>query len=656
MITRGCILTLLLAFGFHLAVAQSDPVLFTVETEDVPLSEFQYIYTKTGGTGADYSRASLEDYLDRYVNYKLKVHRAREMKLDTVQSLQRELEGYRRQLADSYLIDREVTDKLIQEAYDRIQKDVDISHIMLLVTENATPADTLAAYQKAMDLKKQIEKGASFEELAKANSDDKSAQTNGGRIGYITALFPAGFYNLETAAYTGKTGQVMGPIRTSAGYHLLKVNAARPARGEIEAAHILIRNKQGAPKEAAKMKIDSLYQLLKNGADFEILARDNSDDQGSASRGGNIGFFGINRYEPAFEDAAFAVPADNEYSAPFESSVGWHIIKRISRRGIQPLAIERSRLEGKIKQDSRFEVARVAMIKRIKSEEKFAENLEALKPFVDTLGENFLTFKWRTPEAKSDAVLFRFGNKKSISIGDFADYLARASRKRIRLAGTVSNEEAVDMLYKEYVDEICLQFEEEQLDNKYPEFKALMREYEEGILLFEAAKMSVWDKAAQDTAGLSTFYQTVKGNYNWEKRAQVHQFTIRPQGLDKVGQIIEFARTHTAEEVIAQFNSEDQELVIAKEQLLEPGRSTALDNMEWKAGAVSNVDVNRRDNSVSFFKIEAILPPSPKTLDEARGYVIADYQDYLEKKWVDELRTRYSVKINKKEFDKLVKK
>jgi peptidyl-prolyl cis-trans isomerase SurA len=344
---------------------QDDTVLFSVDGIPVYQSEFEYIYSKTNGKNATFSRKSLEEYLDLYVKFKLKVRKAKEMQLDTIPQLKKELSGYRRQLADSYLIDKEVTDRLIEEAYERSKEDVDISHILVGISKMGEADAEISAMEKANDILKRLKNGEDFEAVAKALSDDKSAKNNGGRIGYVTALFPKGLYNLETAAYEGPMKTLQGPIKTSAGYHILKVNAKRPARGEIEAAHIVVRIKDGNEASAKKL-VDSLYQMIKDGADFEELAKNYSEDKKTNFKGGYIGFFGINKYSRPFEDAVFSLRNDGDVTKPVKTKVGYHIIKRISLRGIQPYDIDKSRLENLIKKDPRFEAAKEAMVVRIK--------------------------------------------------------------------------------------------------------------------------------------------------------------------------------------------------------------------------------------------------------------------------------------------------
>lgn len=638
---------------------KDDPVLFTVDDIPVHISEFKYIYDKTNGEKADYSKNSLQEYLDLYEKFKLKVKRAKDMKLDTIPTLQKELAGYRKQLADSYLIDREVTDRLIKEAYDRQQQDVDISHILFPILPNATPADTAKLFNEVNTLKTQVQDPIMFTQIAKERSADKSAKSNGGHLGYVTALFPNGYYALETAAYTAKEGQVVGPIRTSAGYHLLKVNTRRPARGEMEIAHILIRKPKAntdVNPEDAKNRTNSIYRSLQNGGSFDQLAKEQSQDKLTAPKGGYIGFFGINRYEKAFENAAFALKNDGDYSEPIETSVGYHILKRISKKENQPFNLAQGRLETKIKQDARFEIAKTSMINRIKSESKFTVKDKVLKTFTDSLNQEFLTYKWKAPKKKSTETLFSFGGKEmEVSLGDFTDYLRRASRKRIQMGRSASIETAVGTLFNDFVNEQALAYEERQLEKKYPEFKALMREYEEGILLFEATKMLVWDKASQDTTGLRDYYNKyAKGKYRWEERARISQYALKEGAASKIADVRKYAAKHTPEETLAKFNTPDNIVLTYESKTFEKGRNEVLDAMKWEVANLSKDEVNKRDKSVNFFKIEEVMPPSPKTLKEARGYVVADYQDFLEKQWLEELRKDYTVKVNDKVFNKLV--
>lgn len=649
------ILILTLGLTGIICAQNKSEVLFSVAGDPVSVDEFDYIYSKTNGNNADYSRKSLEEYLDLYIKFKLKVKKAHDLQLDTIPALKEELAGYRRQLADAYLLDRTVTDKLVQEAYDRIQQDVDISHILVNVAADASPGDTLAAYKKIMSAKQQLSTGGAFDTVAKSFSDDQSAKGNGGHIGFVTALFPKGLYQLEIAAYEGPLNQLIGPIRTEAGYHLLKVHARRPARGEMEAAHILLRLKDGND-EQLKKQLDSMRRLLDEGADFEQLAREHSEDRQTANEGGYIGFFGINRYEPAFEDAAFALENDGEISPVIKSKIGYHLIKRISRKTIQPFEIEKGRLEARISQDPRFEIAKTAMLQRIKKDNNFKENAKTLEAFAQMQTDTFLTFRWKAPTKPSREELFSLKNYE-ISLSDFTDWLGRASRKRIRLGGGTSDvKAAVYNLYEDFVNEKLMEYEEMQLEERYPEFKALMREYREGILLFEATKMLVWDKAGQDTLGLRKFYDTIRGKYRWGDRARTSVYEIHSKHQDMLPDIRNFIVEHTPEEVLAKYNTPENQILKVNESIFEKNRNIPppMASAQWEVGTLS-ANEPTRVSTFKIYKFEELLPPATKTLQEARGYAVADYQDFLEKQWVEELKEEYRIKVNRKVFESLIK-
>lgn len=637
-----------------LSAQKKDPILFSVEGVPVKVSEFDYIYSKNNGQQADYSKASLEEYLDLYVKFKLKVQKAKDLKLDTIQELRQELDGYRRQLADSYLINKEVTQELTREAYERSKQDVDISHIFFQIPRNPTPADTLKTFDEARRVKALIDNGGDFANLAKVHSDDGSAKSNGGRVGFVTALFPSGFYNFETAAFEMPLNVVSDPIRTSGGYHLVKVHSRRPARGEVETAHILLRTERKI-KADVKKEIDAIYAELNSGANFESLARAKSEDARTAPKGGYIGFVAINRFQEVFENAVFALESDNTYSAPFESDLGYHIVKRISKKTIGTYEEEQAAIEAQVKKDDRFEASKLALLASIKKNAGFREFPIVLERFIQTQNDTFFTFRWQVPEKGLNQVLFALGGEK-YDIGDFSAYIKNATRQRLQLKDRVTINAGVRQLYEAFVDDVAMRYEENQLEDKYPEFKSLMREYEEGILLFEVTKRNVWDKAGQDTTGLKAFYETIKDKYQWNTRAVVEQYTIPKRAQAMTSKIQTYAKEHSLKETLSQFNTIG--LTTETETLeQDKGSSILAKNIKsWEVGYVGMPMMNRENGTFSFVKIKEIIPARPKTLNEARGYIIADYQDFLEKQWVEILRKEYDVKIQQKVFDALIKK
>jgi peptidyl-prolyl cis-trans isomerase SurA len=649
---------LCLILSSHFVNAQSEEdILFTVNNNPVTVGEFKYIYSKTNGANANFSKSSLQEYLDLYIKFKLKVQEAKALKVDYLPDIKEELLGYRRQLSDSYILNKEVTGRLVRELYDRSLEDIDISHILYTISESTPKDDSISANKFLMDLYVKLINGADFEEFARNYSLDRSSKTNSGHIGFINVPFPNGFYDLENAAYTMSPGEISKPIYTPAGLHLLKVNARRPARGEIEGAHILIRKSgEGENPFTPKNKIDSIYGLLQSGESFEKLAITYSEDDKTASKGGYIGVFGINKYEQAFEDAIYKIEKDGEYSQPVQTNLGWHIVKRISRKPIPNFETSKSNLEAAVRQDQRYTFAKENMFNQIRSNAGFVENKDALAQLIPFVNDTFYTFRWKIPTQLPSVTLFTLANK-TYTLIDFAQYLEKSSRLRFRLNQQDPIPSMITKLYEGYLEDETLKLEESQLEKKYPEFKHLLREYEEGILLFEVTRQTVWDKASQDSAGLANFYKLVQGKYNWNERAVSTRYTLKASAKDQIAQIRDFAKTHKKNEVLVRFNKDDNEIISAEEITIEKGKSPEASQLglQWKQGQITNTTLNSTTNDIEFFKIEKILPVSPKALDESKGYIIADYQDFLEKEWVDSLKKKYPVQITKNIFEGLIK-
>jgi peptidyl-prolyl cis-trans isomerase SurA len=647
---------LLLLSTWRVDAQTTDPVLFTVAGKPVLASEFKYIYAKTNGDKADFSAKSLEEYLNLYVKFKRKVTRAREMKLDTIASLQSELSGYRQQLANSYLVDKEVTENLVKEAHTRMMKDVELAHILVKLDKNVLGKDTLEAYNKALAIKKRLDKGEFFENVAREVTEDPSGKENGGLLGYVTAMLPSGFYELESVAYNTPVGKYSMPVRSDLGYHIIKVMNSRPARGEIEVSHLLIRTATPADDARAKQKIDSIYKEIIQGVDYNTMVRGLSEDKATVQRDGYIGFFGIGRYEPTFEDAAFGITKDGDFSKPFKTSVGWHIIKRISVRPIPPFETEKRRLKAKVQRDSRYEIANKALVGRIKKEAGYAENTATLDKYIKMQGDTFVTYKWRMPAEKSTDLLFQFKEGKGFTVSDFNEFLNNNSRKRLSFQDNPNIEEAVKSLYADFVKESCIKHEEALLEGKHPEFKSLMREYEEGILLFEAMKREVWDKASQDSTGLYAFHQTQPDKYKWDVRAEVSYYSLSNDAKEKMEDLRSLASKKTYDKVLKKMNK-NTAIVTVEPFKFEKGKNKSLDDIApWEVGKLSANEPDNRTNSMTFMKIEKVNPPTTKTLAEARGYVVADYQEFLEKKWLIDLEKMYEVNISKDVLDGMTKK
>ncbi|MCS6818918.1 MAG: peptidylprolyl isomerase [Chitinophagales bacterium] len=652
---RFILITAISAFYFINLNAQADKnaVLFTIAGEPVTVGEFEYVYTKNNiNNQADYSEKSLTEYLELYKNFRLKVKEAEVLRYDTITSLINELEGYRKQLAKTYLTDKEISEKLLQEAYDRYQRDVNASHILIRCDENAAPPDTLAAYKKALNIRQRILKGEDFGKLARELSEDPSAKDNSGNLGWFSVFQM--IYPFESAAYSLKPGEVSMPVRTQFGYHIIRLNQTRPAQGEIRVAHLLLKFPEGATEEQKKnigLRIDSIYNAIISGsASFEDAVAKFSEDRTTRNRKGELPWFGTGRMVPEFEEAAFALPEDNAISKPVKTAYGWHIIKRLEKRPLPPFNDVKAELKRKVERDSRSALAKTILIERLKKDYNYKEFNNEKKEIFALIDTNVTKGNWTAGDlATRSKPLITFADKK-FTQGDFASYVEKIAKRR----GDKNKDQLLEEYFANFVGQALLDYEESILEKKKPEFKALMKEYRDGILLFELTDRTVWSKAAKDTIGLQSFYEKNKNKYMWGERIHVVIFNTSDKKLaDKAYKLA--LKNKDPEYIKLKLNKQDAKAKISTiEGKYEKGQYNVVDEIEWKKGVtpVKMLD----DSSYRFIWVKGIVPPEPKSLKEAKGYVVSDYQEYLEKTWLDELRKKYPIVVDEKVFRSLIRK
>lgn len=632
-----------------LKAQNSDPVLLRISGENITKSEFERVYYKNNNKETANDEKSVREYLELYINYKLKVKEAESLKMDTVQTFRDELNGYRKQLAQPYLTDKNVTEDLIKEAYERMKSDVNASHILIKCAADALPKDTLAAYNKALKIRDKIIKGTSFQTIARDSSDDPSAKENGGDLGYFTAMQMV--YPFETAAFNTKPGQMSMPVRSRFGYHIIKVNDIRPAVGEIRAAHIMIKagsTDSDSIKDNAKKKIDEIYLKVKAGEKFEDLVNQYSEDKGSQKNGGALPWFGTGRMVPEFEKAAFALRNDGDYSDPVKTSYGWHIIKRLEKKAIPTFEEKKGELKNNVMRDSRSEMSKTALVNQIKKEYQFKEIVKNKEEFIASLDSNLVNGTYTDSSAINfTKPLFTIASK-TYTQKDFATYIMNNQQKK-----TGSNAQQIGYShYDNFVSESCVNYEESQLDSKYPEFKALMQEYRDGILLFDLTDKMVWSKAVKDSVGLQGYYDKHKTNYMWGDRIDAVVYTCANADIAaKVRKMLKKGKSDN--DISGEINKESTLNLNIKSGKFSKGDNEMADAVAWTPG-ISN-DINK-NNQVTFVRVKEKIAPAPKSLDEARGLVTADYQSYLEKTWIDELRSKYTVDVDQGTLSTVYKK
>lgn len=625
--------------------AQNDPTIMTINDKKITKSEFLQIYLKNN-PNPKYDKESLDEYMELFTKFKLKVAEAEASGYDTIPKLVRELDGYKKQLSLPYLIDSAQNETLIKEAYERTKTEIRASHILIKVSPNASSADTLKAYNRLLELKKRIESGEDFAKVAmgKDGSEDPSVASNGGDLGFFTAFQMV--YPFEEAAYTTPVGKTSKPFRTRFGYHLVKVTDKREARGTITSAHIMVsvgKDADEATEKAANGKINEIYTLLEGGEAFEVLVARYSDDPSSNKKDGVLPAFGTGattRMVPEFEEAAFSLTADGEFSKPIRTDYGFHIVKRISLQPVPSFEELKEGLAGKVSKDERSKTTQDSFVAKLKKEYGYKnQTKKTLKWFEDNIDSNYYRGNLDISKLKTNSALFVLDGKE-FKQQDFAIFLKAAGRKSTE--GTPKN--VVAEQYSAWEKQEILAYEESKLADKYPAYKALITEYHDGILLYEIMSDKVWNHAMKDTTGLQEFYEKNKANYVWGVRIdadvyecnsnEVAQQTLKLLGNDTL--------TPSA---LTKIINKDSELNVRHRN-----SKYELEKVNYLAGRTFKKGVNppyEVDDKVYVVVVNEQLPSGQKAFNEAKGTITSDYQTYLEKEWIEELKAKHKVTINK---------
>lgn len=538
---RKIVLVFVLSFSVSVFSQKRDKTLITIDGEKITVSEFKRVYEKNLDVIDSQDSKNLINNLDLFINFKLKVKEAYALKLDTLSSYKKEIETYKNQLSAPYLQDTTFLGQLVKDAYFRTKNEVKAKHILIRMKKDALPKDTLIAYTKIIELRDRIIAGEDFEAIATQFSEDKSAQNdsktgrkgNRGNLGYFSAFRMV--YPFEVAAYSTKVGQISMPFKTQYGYHIMKVDAVRESKGEIEAAHILIRD----TSVKGKQKIDSIYEKLNANENFEDLAKQYSEDPGSKNNGGKLGKFGSGRMVKPFSDAAFGLENINDFSEPFKTDFGWHIVKLLKKHPIKSFEEMKTDLKKKVKNNSRMQLSKKAVVNKLKKQYSIIENEEA------KIILNKKNIRTVSKDSLQGTIITL--NNKNISQEEFVNYIK--NRRNL----------PIFKLFENFKDEQIMEYYKQNLIHTEQEYAYILNEYQDGLLLFELMQEKIWSTSSKDTLGLKKYFTTNSKKYK----------------------------------------SDD--------------------------------------------------------LKSIKGQVINDYQNFLDKNWIEDLRNKSEIKVHKRQFKKLIK-
>jgi peptidyl-prolyl cis-trans isomerase SurA len=633
----------ILCGAFALVISAQN--VLTIDSQNISLEEFKNVFYKNNNN-TELTKEYLDEYMQLFVNFKLKVKEADELGLDTIAAFISELDGYRIQLAKPYLKNKEFDENMLTEAYDRMKQDIKASHILISVDEKATTQQEKEAYDKVLAIRSSILANTiSFAAAAKKNSDDKSALTNDGDLSYFTAFMMV--YDFESAAYGTEIGEISMPVKTKYGYHIIKVTDIREASGEVKVAHIMFKSGQGSDDKKlneAKDNINKIAELLKNGDDFSDVAERFSEDRSTAVKGGSLPAFGVGKMVSEFESVAFGLKEVGDISVPFRTEYGWHIITLLERKGIPSFEEVKAELKSKIESDSRGELSKGALFAKLHKTYKVVNNPKVYTAFRMKTANTIASGTF-SPLSENNTKLLTI-NGKIITVSSFVNYILFNQR--------VGND--IDEMYLAFVNQELLAYEESQLETKYPEYKALLQEYRDGILLFDLTNTKVWTKAVEDTVGLQNFFTANNSSYRWENRvdASVYSCIDLATAIRVKRAIYKKHRGNiTDAEILTETNTDAPLSLQINTKKFVKGENEYVDAVDWELGIAADIKTN--DGSYIIVDIHEVLASGLKELNETRGKVISDYQNTLELEWIASLQEKYKVSINNEVLYTLIK-
>lgn len=626
--------------------ASDDAVLVKIANKNIGVEEFRRVYEKNKKLDILGNTKTVEDYLQLFINYKLKVAEAESLGLDTLESFKKEYASYSNKLAEPYLYDQTVDKATVREAYDHLQWDIRSSHILINLKPSAYARDTAAAYAKLLKIRQRILAGEDFAKLAMANSDDPSAKDNGGDIGFSTAFSTV--FPYEKMLFKTEVGEVSPIFRTKYGFHILKVTDKRPSRGQVRGAHIMISvPRQDATPEmwnTAKETIDSIYKKLENGENFGDLATRYSTDNRSAQNKGIMDWIDNGMALPAvFKDTLFSLQNKGDISFPFKTPYGYHIVMLIEKRGFKPFEEMDQELRNEIAKDPlRSNQSKIAMVEKLKKDYNFKINDKSVESFTKKVGMSISFRQWVKPSTDSvkfDEVMFTFANK-AITGEQFAVWLEKNQKKVDQNLDPLLY---VNKALEYYAADRIIAHERASLSEKNLAYRDLLNEYYDGMLLFEASNRLVWAKANSDTAGLAAFYESNKSRYMWGERMDAELYYCKDAAVkEATKKMIEKTdkKGQGTDVILKKINAKDTSALRIETKCYSHGENTAIDGLTWTKGTIADI----KDNM--FVRVKNIRQPETKALTECRGTVVSDYQKILEENWIKELRNKYPVTVD----------
>lgn len=640
------ILTLLLAASFSL----SAQTLFSYADKTVSANEYLKAFNKVYPAPVTNKETKIREYLELYINSKLKIQEAITRGYDTMPGFIEEYSALRNQVIENYMNDAESLNALVSEAFDRSQKDIKVQHIFIPYYTGVNFSDSAVVKLRIQEAFMELQSGKKFDDVALKFSVDPSVARNKGDLGYITVFSLP--YQFENVIYNLSPEKFSAPYKSNSGYHIFKNIGERKAAGRVKLSQILIAVPPGSDSVSKKkiaMLADSLYNRLQKSDDFGKLASAFSNDVVSSASNGLMPEFGLGTYDPVFETAAFSLAKDGAMSKPFLTAHGYHIIKRMS---LTPPATEKNKMNldiirSLVEKDGRINVAKDRLYNKVLAKAGFKQfNVDQamLQMYIDSV----LVSKppsLGNPVNKT-TVLFTLGQTTKV-VNDLVTY---SISNRYYPDG--SGIKPFNVLNEEFKKNAVMEYYRDHLEEFNEEFNLQVKELKEGNLFFDIMMKQVWSDAQSDTSGQRTFFDQNKNKYNWSFSADAMIFYCGDEATAKTFRDMLVKDNSNWKALLENFSDK----ITSDSARFEITKIPGAQKTTAKAGTITTIVKNKDDNSSSFALVLKIYPtPAQKTFEEARGDVVSDFQDSIDKKWIAELKKKYPVKVNEDILKSIVK-
>jgi peptidyl-prolyl cis-trans isomerase SurA len=625
----------------------NNKILMTVGANKIQAGEFIRMYNKSAEQG---NLPNIDDYLQQYVDFKLKVADAINEHYDTTKAFKNELKGYRNQLSEQYLTDPKTKEELIKQAYQRSLTEINVWHILVALSQDASPEDTVKAWEKISAIRERIIQGEPFEQVARGTSDDQSVKINGGNLGYITTFQT--IMPFEDAAFSLKKGSISAPVRTPDGYHIIKVTDKRPSKGRIRVAHIMKNSPPGSDDNTIKQaesEINNIYNMLLNGSSFEELANKYSDHRESAVKGGKLDWFGTGDVINDFAEPAFSLKDTGDFTKPVRTTYGWHIIKLLEKKSPGSFEDSRSYIESKINKSYLNSMGKKSLIDKLKKDYNYRLNNDLCQWFINNT--DTLTIKGLKKYDRATIPtgnIYSFANQHCTTI-EFAKYIEQRGSMINTKDSSLFINQSLNLLTSDHI----LNYENSILETKYPEFRYLMNEFHDGILLFEISGNKLWNIVSNDTSGLRKYYNNHKNNYLTTPgiEGKIYSYKASKDNDNFVTFYKKNADKNDFEyKLLKKFTTKNDSLILEKNTWFR-GNDNEIDSLDW----AKRTQYIKRKGYPAVLLIERKIDPVPMEFEKVKVKLMSDFQENIEREWLRQLKENFSVKIDTSVF-KAIKK